>query len=330
MNQEQFREQGSDIVASQESNEDFSLYDAIDQFSEMERERAVTKGIEMMRSVFRDAGIGERYGVFASTAIYLQGRMRGFREKEGPEYKIFHGIPSDFDAAVSSQADLMRVRDTLEHIPGHAFENNGQFKVFAAADAKLLAGSFDVEIVSDRGKPIRVPYPFEIFADSFLFEEETFNRDTESVAGLRTLTLEALKKQYEKIREFDMRVEREAKKVIDFLCDEDVRSALGEYAPSLQSGRPHNDEYDGELRHIREWLELTSLDLQHFYETKDEFDESFDAEEKRHLEQRMIRILSGFSAKTAQREEKIISLHRMLSGETSDRGREKQKGRKLR
>lgn len=295
------------------------MYESIDEFSAVERERAVVKGIEMMRNVLRDASISERYAVFASTALYLQGRMRGFREKDSPEYKMFYGIPSDFDVAVESETDLMRVRDALVRMPGNVFENNGRFKVFAAADAKLLAGSFDVEVRSDRGELIRVPYLFEIFADSFLFHKEIFNQETESVAGLRTLTLERLKKQYEKIREFDMRVEREAKKVIEFLSDERVRDALGEYTPSLQSDIVPDNEHDSEMRLLLEWFELTPQEIKHFYEMKDELDDSFDAEDKQHLEQKMIQIVSGFSTKAAQREEKITSLHRILSGTRSNR-----------
>lgn len=79
-----------------------------------------------------------------------------------------------------------------------------------------------------------------------------------------------------------------------------------------------------EVRNVLQWLEFTPEELYRFYEIQRKFDASFDAEEKHYFEQTMIRIVSGFSVKTAQREEKIASLHLILSGELNGRGEGKE------
>ena len=323
MSREQLREQRSDTAISSESNKSIRAYERMKAYSQTERERAVIKGIEIMRDVFRDTGIRDHYAVFASTAIYLQGRMRGFEKKNDSEYRIFHGLPSDFDAVVSSESNLIRIRAILEHLPGHVFEHNGQFRVFRSTGTKLFAGYLEIEILSDQKELIHVPYPFEIFIDTDIVNQETLGRDTEFISDFHILSLEALKKQYEVIHQFDMRVEREAGRVIDFLSDGHVRNVLTEYIALHPSGGMVHEEDLNEMRDILQWLELTPDELHHFYEIKEKFDISSDAEEKHRLKQNMIHIVSGFSVKTAQREEKIASLHLILSGKPNNHIRER-------
>lgn len=104
--------------------------------------------------------------------------------------------------------------------------------MFRTTGTKVLAGYLDIATSSDHGELIHVPYPFEIFVSTPLVDQETLNKETESASGLRVLDFEALKKQYEVIHDFDGRVERAAKKVIEFLSDKQVRDALGGYIES--------------------------------------------------------------------------------------------------
>lgn len=301
-------------LLSSEHKEEMALPFDSEKLSENEREQVVAKGIETMRNVFRDTGLNDRYAVFASTALYLHGIEKGFREKKETEFDIFKKIPSDFDAVVTSQSDLTHVRSQLQHITSHVFENDGAFKIFPTDQAALLAGHIDVEIESDRGEIIRVQYSFEIFADSFLFNKDTIKKQTEHVHGMNILTMEALQRQYIKTHEFETRIDEEAKKVIDILSRQDVQEILAEYFESSTSGSTGRHMYPDEAKVILERTKLTPQEAKDFYNIKKQFDDPMsDNEHKRGLEQEMIHIVSGFDTKTNRRKEKLESLHSVLS-----------------
>ncbi|MBU1032442.1 MAG: hypothetical protein ABII13_05550 [Patescibacteria group bacterium] len=203
------------------------------------KEKAAETNLEAMRDVFRDI---QDYAVFASTAMYLQGK-----EKQIPE--LLEKKPGDFDATVFSEESLNKVREKLSNMPGVKFENDGQYIQFANEKAKVLRGRIRLGVEND-GDLKEVDVPFEIFLDSRIVSKEL---PREEAAGLKTLSLEGLSGQYMNNLNYESRIKRTADSVLELLANPLIKDEIIEQLQKVNAGQ----DADPLLQNISSEIDLT-------------------------------------------------------------------------
>lgn len=249
--------------------------------------------LDLMRDVF--SGIDD-YVIFASTAMYLQGRERGIDTLDVP--------PGDLDVAVSSEETLKRVRERLGNVPGVRFDNSGRFKQFKGEDAKVLSGTITMKVNTSEGRKT-FSYPFEVFYQSRMVKNETASKG-EKLRGLNVLNLEGLQKQYGENLKFESRVQQSADEVAKFLANPEIAQRL-----QAELAKAEPDPWVGELKKS---LQLSDQDLQNFYKIKAEMDAAkadgtFD---KKAFDSKLATTLAGLKTKIPKRLKNVMEVHDAL------------------
>lgn len=263
------------------------------------REQATEIGLSAMRSALK--GIDD-YVVFASTAMYLQGKKFDIAELQV--------LPGDFDAAVSDIKTLEEIRGRLQQLPGVEFENEGKFKRIGSDNAQVLAGRINLG-VEVNGKMQAIGYPFEIFQGSRMVTPDVQKNSTEA-SGLRVLNLEGLQQQYLNNLKFEQAVGKSTSEVADFLLNDAVEDSVrGELKTALakaETGEPH--EVSPKLRGIMEGLSLSPDELEDFYEQVDAMRAEGEIDPQ-DLAVKTSRILAGFKIKIPKRLKNVSELQEL-------------------
>src|SRR3989339_776863 len=218
----------------------------------LEMKKEVTRiGLNIMRKVF--ANIPD-YVVFASTAMSLYG---------------LEDAPGDFDATVSSEQTLNRVRDHLARVPGVQFKHNGSYITSPLDGTKILKGSIVMEFPSTKpgDKSSKYAYPFEIFCKSTLVPTETFQKQ-HRVEGFNVLTQEGLQQQYANNTKMEERIQKYIDPIIDYLTHSEREHRI---LAELERWRAHQDSsffFKPIVGDILDQFEILPEDLEKFYQIK--------------------------------------------------------------
>ncbi len=222
------------------------------------KEQAFEHGIKLMREALNDI---DGYSVFASTAMYLQGRRAGIDE--------FQVLPGDFDAVAHSLQDLRRIQERMNNVPG--FQET-KSELVLAGDAEAFNGEIIMQVETKDG-PVKANYPLEFFFGSFIVDKDVF-KHTEKAAGLNVLSMEGLQSQYANNLEFEKRVGKGVQDVARFLLQDGGTNPDGEQIPevaSLMKEQLSQENITSPLAvEIMKRFGLTKEKLAHFYKIVDE------------------------------------------------------------
>lgn len=215
-------EAASEIAPQPEAQEELKV-ERFEDLPKDEQEKLLVVALEELRQ-----GIGDvkDYAVFASTAMYLNGeRMVASGDPTG---KALMAPPGDFDAAVFSEESLRKLRDRLGRMENVEFDNGGKFIEIPGEEMKKLAGKLMLEVGEAEEKK-RVAYDFEFFYKSRVVSPELANGRTIDAHGLKALNLDGLQGQYERNLQFEGRIDKAVKEIVDYLhSDDESAKALKE------------------------------------------------------------------------------------------------------
>jgi hypothetical protein len=214
----------------------------------------------------RDLLQGVDYTIFASTALWLHGKVNG-----APDLMR---VPGDLDVCVPDRATMLEVRkrflrhdDIAIDVPP-AGEGDGPFFVSKLDGALIMKGYIKVD-----GLPggQNYDYPFEMFVDSFAVSKYPYDR--QKVDGLNTLSMEGLRNSYKRNLEIESRMKRDIVKVEAFIRS-DLEELFKNGDESVEVTTEHLDaqghvvktEADQvSIKTIAEHLDLNDEDLLSYY-----------------------------------------------------------------
>jgi hypothetical protein len=266
-----------------------------DLLSDESKFETTDKSLELMRQVLHEI---PDYLVFASTAMYLHGKEKGIEELVVP--------PGDLDIAVGSRRSLDRMRERLANVPGIKFDNQGKFQRFPGEDARKLSGEIPIEMKVD-GKDTVVNVPFEAFYRSNIVTKDIM-RHQEKVRGLNILNLEGLQRQYLANVLVESKVKQSTDKLVDKLTNPFFESTLRKQLDNVTSGKQAEPEHW--VSELLQQLDLTTEELQEFYQEKDKFEKSAikDPAAKAEYDKKITGLLAGRKAKLPKRIKNIEQL----------------------
>lgn len=268
------------------------------------KQQVADAGIGLMREIFR--GIPD-YAVFASGALYLQGKEKGIDE--------LAVAPGDFDAVVGSDATLNEIKKRLEMVAGVTFENDGDYIPVDQGKSKKLKGVITMEMDSaDLGRR-QFEFPFEVFTTGRIIDQEML-REREKVGGMNVLTLEATKRQYQRNLEFESRVKVSVDSLVkamqEPLMKERVQKALERWKVTAKAGEPYVPEEGFDLLvELTNELKMSPQELLMLYETVEAIEGEKDEKEREPMVSHLSELASGEKTKVEKRVQKLEKLTRL-------------------
>jgi hypothetical protein len=293
-----------------------------------EQQKITDRVLDGMRGVLRDI---PDYAIFASTAMYLQGkRMRALKDPGAGEFlKV---APGDLDIAVASRASLDRIRQRMANMPGVQFNNEGKYKQLPGERNLVLSGSVLVRERNAQGQVHDVKYDFEFFNESRIVTEDAFRKRTQ-IEGVSVLSLEGLKSQYLNNLSLETKIDRNVQDKVAFLTGDMLRQAQDtERRRAIAEGREPEelvlpegwvdpDQIRSEVRsgkigaEVAELLDRLGLQeefVKRFYDVQKKIDAEPDEKKRQELITQRSVLLSGPGLKTKipKREESIQKIKR--------------------
>jgi hypothetical protein len=260
------------------------------ELSQEVRERITDFGLDIMKDIMN----GVDHTVFASTALYIHGKKHQLGE--------LVTTPGDFDCNVETVEELQRVRERLLKVPGIQLDRDGEFKTFPTDQSRLLSGEILMRLSEEDTEDYA--YPFEIFQDSFLLPDN-IERFQQRERGLTVLSLEGLKRQYEKNLAFENRIQDFVDTMERFLLQPEINLAAFDMNEEL-------DKHEIDMADLEEQLEMNKAQMQEFYKLRDSADRSINEKEREALEQDIVKLLSGLKTKIEKRKKNIHQLQELL------------------
>lgn len=230
----------------------------VDEKKENARKHA-TAGLKMMAEYL--GPLMNEGTIMASTAMFLLAKMK--REAHDTDWEKFDVPPGDVDIAVDDYAAFVKMREQLAHVPGIVFQRDGRFGTFKGQeDTKILAGEFPVTyeaMVDGKSQQQTKMYEFEIFYKTKIAPEAE-TKQSITYDGYRLLNPDSLLRQYEMNKAHEGRVDREVKKVVDFLTSPELQA----FRRAVEDNQPI-PELDKDLAEGIRNLALKRSEMERFY-----------------------------------------------------------------
>lgn len=232
----------------QEDN-DVERYPLVEDLPDKEHHLAVEQGLNAFRSILK--GIDD-YTLFASTAMYINGMRLGERgvslgeEMERP--------PGDIDIAFSSREALFRFAERVQNVPGAWVANDGRPMRLQGEDAMKFSGLIPVEYEIN-GEKKKAEYEFEAFLNSNIVTEDVTRNNVRRMHGFNVLSLEGLRRQYEKNLRVEGAIDADVEMLSQFLVSEDPEAV--EFVGEINKAKNKSELSDK----AREILNHLSVDI---------------------------------------------------------------------
>ncbi len=262
------------------------------------KQQAMETALTQIRDALQDI---PDYVVFASTARFLQGMKRDIDSLK----EVF---PGDLDVAVESLDSLNEIRRRLRNIPGVKFANKGRYKRYKGEEVRRLGGVLQVEVQGADG-PVKVDYPFEFFYKSIMVDPQAFQRRKDTAFGFKVLTLQELRKQYDRNLRHESRVFRNTKEVAEFLLDPSVEEKIWKHLAGKEDVGEDSEEMSGEQ--ILDFIGLKDRQAEIFYGKRDQIEADGGSEDN--LVKATSILLSGFKTKIEKRIESMQAIDKELN-----------------
>jgi hypothetical protein len=232
------------VESTQEDN-DVERYPLVEDLPDKEHHLAVEQGLNAFRNILK--GIDD-YTLFASTAMYINGMRLGERGVSLGEEMA--RPPGDIDMAFSSREALMKFAERVNNVPGAWVANDGRPIRLQGEDAMKFSGLIPVEYQVN-GETKKAEYEFEAFLNSNIVTPDVTRNNVRRMHGFNVLSLEGLRRQYEKNLRVEGNIDTNVEQISQFLVsDAPEAKAFVEEVQSAQSKSELSDKAREILNHL--------------------------------------------------------------------------------